>query len=153
MQEDPPVTDDEYVLSEQDVIITCTDTAGRIVYANDAFLRSSGYRREEVMGEPQSIVRHPDMPSEAFRDMWATIEENQPWAGVVKNRRIDGGFYWVVANVTPVFERGQKVGYMSVRTGSPAARRRRLRPVACSLAYRRSALAICSREGFVRTDM
>jgi aerotaxis receptor len=116
MQEDPPVTDDEYVLSEQDVIITCTDTAGRIVYANDAFLRSSGYRREEVMGEPQSIVRHPDMPSEAFRDMWATIEENQPWAGVVKNRRIDGGFYWVVANVTPVFERGQKVGYMSVRT-------------------------------------
>ncbi|WP_341318392.1 methyl-accepting chemotaxis protein [Paraburkholderia sp. IMGN_8] len=116
MRENLPVTDEEYVLSERDVIITRTDVSGRIVYANEAFLRSSGYQRGEVMGEPQNIVRHPDMPVEAFRDLWATIGRNQPWTGVVKNRRKTGGFYWVLANVTPVLERGQKVGYMSVRT-------------------------------------
>jgi aerotaxis receptor len=111
-----PVTNEEYVLSEQDVIITRTDLSGRIVYANEAFLKSSGFQRDEVMGEPQNIIRHPDMPAEVYRDMWDTIGMDLPWTGVVKNRRKTGGYYWVTANVTPVFERGRKVGYMSVRT-------------------------------------
>nr|WKF55824.1 Aerotaxis receptor [Paraburkholderia busanensis] len=116
MRENLPVTDDEYVLSGQDVIITRTDLQGRIVYANEAFLRSSGYPHAEVIGAPQNIVRHPEMPEEAYRDLWDTIGRDRPWTGVVKNRRKQGGFYWVLANVTPVFERGEKVGYMSVRT-------------------------------------
>jgi len=69
-----------------------------------------------VLGEPQNIVRHPDMPAKVFADMWRTLESDRPWTGVVKNRRADGGFYWVLANVTPVFKSGQKIGYMSVRT-------------------------------------
>ena len=116
MRHNLPVTDAEYILPDGEVIITRTDLSGRIVYVNDAFLRSCGYAREEVMGEPQNMVRHPDMPAEAFADMWNTIKANRPWAGVVKNRRANGDFYWVSANVTPVFDAGEKVGYMSVRT-------------------------------------
>jgi aerotaxis receptor len=116
MDENPAINNEEYVLSEQDVIISRTDLTGRILYANDAFLKSSGFSRDELVGQPQNIVRHPDMPSEAFRDLWATIGRDRPWTGVLKNRRKNGGFYWVVANVTPVFEGGKKVGYMSVRT-------------------------------------
>ncbi|WCM17940.1 methyl-accepting chemotaxis protein [Paraburkholderia bryophila] len=116
MHENLPVTDEEYVLSELDVIITRTDLTGNIVYANEAFLRSSGYPHVEVIGKPQNIVRHPDMPEEAYRDLWETIGGDRPWTGVVKNRRKQGGYYWVLANVTPVFEKGEKVGYMSVRT-------------------------------------
>jgi len=107
---------DEYVLSQDDVIITRTDLTGRIVYANTTFLTTSGYRMDEAIGAPQRIVRHPDMPSEAFADMWRTIGRGQPWAGVIKNRRKDGRFYWVAANVTPIFENGKRAGYMSVRT-------------------------------------
>jgi aerotaxis receptor len=105
-----------YHLSEQDVTISRTDTTGRIVYVNEAFIKSSGYTREELTGQPQSIVRHPDMPQAVFRDLWATIERDQPWTGLLKNRRKNGQSYWVLANVTPVFERGRKVGYMAVRT-------------------------------------
>lgn len=105
-----------YHLSEQDVTISRTDTTGRIVYVNEAFIKSSGYTREELTGQPQNIVRHPDMPQKVFRDLWATIERDQPWTGLLKNRRKNGQPYWVVANVTPVFEHGRKVGYMAVRT-------------------------------------
>jgi aerotaxis receptor len=116
MRHNLPISNVEYALPEGDVIITRTDLDGNIVYANDAFLRASGYSRDEVLGEPQNIVRHPEMPALAFADMWATVRSNRPWAGIVKNRRKDGGFYWVAANVTPLFEAGRKVGYMSVRT-------------------------------------
>lgn len=105
-----------YVLSERDVIISRTDTSGRIVYVNEAFIKSSGYTREELAGKPQSVVRHPDTPREVFRDLWETIGRDQPWTGVLKNRRKSGQTYWVLANVTPVFEQGRKVGYMAVRT-------------------------------------
>jgi aerotaxis receptor len=106
----------DYHLSERDVTISRTDTTGRIVYVNEAFVKSSGYTREELTGQPQNIVRHPDMPREVFRDLWNTIEHDQPWTGLLKNRRKNGQAYWVVANVTPVFEQGSKVGYMAVRT-------------------------------------
>jgi aerotaxis receptor len=110
-----PITDEEYVLPEGEVIITRTDVQSRITYANQAFLTSSGFSLEECMGQPQNIVRHPSMPPEAFADLWRTIKAGLPWTGIVKNRRKDGGFYWVRANVTPIVERGQIVGYMSVR--------------------------------------
>jgi aerotaxis receptor len=105
----------EYVLPDDEVIITHTDLTSRITYANPAFLSSSEFTLEECIGQPQNIVRHPEMPKEAFADLWLTIRSGKSWSGVVKNRRKHGGFYWVRANVTPMMDRGKIVGYMSVR--------------------------------------
>ena len=116
MTENLATAGEDYHLSERDVTISRTDTTGRIVYVNEAFVKSSGYTREELTGQSHNIVRHPDMPQEVFRDLWATIECDRPWTGLLKNRRKNGQPYWVVANVTPVFEHGRKVGYMAVRT-------------------------------------
>jgi aerotaxis receptor len=115
MRNNQPITNEEYVLPDGEVIITRTDLDSRITYANEAFLTSSGFSLEECLGEPQNIVRHPDMPREAFADLWRTIKSGKPWTGIVKNRRKNGGYYWVRANVTPIVERGHTVGYMSVR--------------------------------------
>ncbi len=115
MRNNGPVTNTEYVLPDDEVIITHTDPGGRITYANPAFVTSSEFSLEECLGQPQNIVRHPDMPREAFADMWQTIRAGKSWTGIVKNRRKSGGFYWVRANVTPMVDRGRIVGYMSVR--------------------------------------
>ncbi|HEY0942622.1 MAG TPA: methyl-accepting chemotaxis protein [Steroidobacter sp.] len=115
MRMNGPVTQAEYVLRDDDVIITHTDPTGRITYANPAFLHASQFSLEECLGEPQNIVRHPDMPREAFADLWATIQEGKSWTGLVKNRRKHGGFYWVRANITPISQNGRVSGYMSVR--------------------------------------
>lgn len=111
------VTDAEYVLPDGEVIITHTDPSSYITYANPAFLTSSEYTLEECLGQPQNLIRHPDMPKEAFADLWRTIRSGKSWTGLVKNRRKHGGFYWVRANVTPMVDpqRGEIVGYMSVR--------------------------------------
>ena len=116
MRSNMPITNDEYVLPDGEVIISRTDIKGRVTYVNESFVQSSGFSREEVMGKAHNIVRHPDMPPVAFEDLWNTIKEGQPWSALVKNRRKDGGFYWVRANVTPMVENGQISGYMSVRT-------------------------------------
>src|SRR4051794_3997079 len=116
-----PVTSEEYVLPEGEVIVTRTDLKGRVTYANDAFLRSCGFTREELLGKAHNIVRHPDMPPAAFQDLWDTIQTGKPWSALVKNRRKDGGFYWVKANVSPILENGRVVGYTSVRTKPAAA--------------------------------
>lgn len=108
-------TQAEYVLPEDEVIITHTDPSSRITYANPAFVNSSEFSLEECLGQPQNIVRHPDMPKEAFADLWATIRQGKSWTGIVKNRRKNGGFYWVRANVTPMMSKGRISGYMSVR--------------------------------------
>jgi aerotaxis receptor len=115
MRVNMPVTNEEYVLSEGEVIITRTDRSGRIAYANEAFLESSGFSLEECMGQPHNLIRHPDMPKEAFADLWRTIKDGKPWTAMVKNRRKNGGFYWVRANVSPVADGEQITGYMSVR--------------------------------------
>lgn len=116
MRDNGPVNDAEYVLPPDEVIITHTDPDSLITYANPAFLRSSEFSLEECLGQPQNIIRHPDMPKEAFADLWATIKAGNSWTGIVKNRRKGGGYYWVRANVTPrMDENGRIVGYMSVR--------------------------------------
>ncbi|MBL8266042.1 PAS domain-containing methyl-accepting chemotaxis protein [Steroidobacter sp.] len=116
MRNNGPVNQVEYVLPEGEVIITHTDTQSRITYANPAFLASSEFSLQECLGQPQNLVRHPDMPQEAFADLWATIKAGKSWTGIVKNRRKSGGFYWVRANVTPMMDgNGRIVGYMSVR--------------------------------------
>lgn len=111
-----PVTHNEYVLNEGMTIVSTTDLQGNINYANPYFIEVSGFSREELIGAPQNILRHPDMPAEAFADMWATIKAGRPWSGMVKNRCKNGDYYWVLANVTPVVENGRPIGYMSVRT-------------------------------------
>jgi aerotaxis receptor len=105
----------EFPLEDHEVIITSTDEKSYITFANEGFLRSSGYSLEECMGQPQNLVRHPDMPKAAFADMWNTIKKGDPWTGFVKNLRKDGRFYWVHANVTPIVKGGRITGYVSVR--------------------------------------
>jgi aerotaxis receptor len=111
-----PVTLEEYVLPEGEVIVTRTDLKGRITYSNDAFARSSGFTRSELLGKAHNIVRHPETPPTAFVDPWETIKTGKPWSALVKNRRKDGGCYWVRANVSPIVDEGRIIGYTSVRT-------------------------------------
>lgn len=117
MRHNLPVTDQEFPFPTGQTLVSTTDTKGRILYCNPAFIQVSGYGKQELLGQPHNLIRHPDMPEEAFRDMWDTIRSGYPWSAPVKNRRKDGSFYWVMANVTPLLnERGQCEGYMSVRT-------------------------------------
>lgn len=116
MRNTGPVTQREYLLPEGTTLVSATDLKSRITYCNPAFAEVSGFARDELIGQPHNLIRHPDMPAEAFRDMWRTLESGEPWTGVVKNRRKNGDHYWVRANVTPVLEQGRVVGYMSVRT-------------------------------------
>ena len=116
-----PVTGNEYVMGAGQSIVSKTDTRGRITYVNPSFVDVSGFSEDELLGKAHNIVRHPDMPPEAFADLWATLQAGEPWTGMVKNRRKNGDFYWVVANVVPIRERGRVTGYMSVRTAPTRA--------------------------------
>ena len=116
MRQNLPVTAIEYYLAENKHLVTKTDLKGRITYVNPYFVEASGFSEQELIGAPHSIVRHPDMPPEAFRDLWATLQAGLPWTGLVKNRRKNGDYYWVEASVTPVQEGGVVTGYLSVRT-------------------------------------
>lgn len=115
MRDQKPVTGREYRLRGNHFLISRTDLKGNIVYANPAFVEVSGYSRDELVGAPHNIVRHPDMPPQAFANLWRTIKNGDVWIGLVKNRRKDGGFYWVRAHVIPVMEAGVVSGYVSVR--------------------------------------
>ncbi|MBB5693117.1 methyl-accepting chemotaxis protein [Muricoccus pecuniae] len=116
MRDNGPITTNEVPLPEGTLLVSQTDTGGRIVFANDAFVQVSGFTREELIGAPHNLVRHPHMPKAAFRDLWDTVRAGQPWEGLVKNRAKNGDFYWVRANVTPVVENGIVQGYISIRT-------------------------------------
>ncbi len=111
-----PVTQREKPFPVGRYIVSRTDTKGIITYANDAFIELSGFSREELLGKNHNIVRHPDMPPQAFEDLWRTVKAGLPWRGIVKNRAKDGDHYWVDAFVVPMIENGQIVGYMSVRS-------------------------------------
>jgi aerotaxis receptor len=97
-------------------LISVTDTKGRITYCNTDFIKISGYSEEELLGQPHNLIRHPDVPAEAFRDLWATVESGKLWSAVVKNRCKNGDHYWVRANVTPMRDGDRIIGYLSVRT-------------------------------------
>ncbi|MEP7295279.1 MAG: methyl-accepting chemotaxis protein [Burkholderiales bacterium] len=116
MRHNDPVTRREYVLEPGTWLVSTTDPQGRILHCNASFIGVSGYDRHELLGQPHNLIRHPDMPEEAFRDLWHTLGRGQPWSGIVKNRRKNGDHYWVQANVTPMMDGASCVGYMSVRT-------------------------------------
>jgi aerotaxis receptor len=116
MRENHPVIDREYPLADGRSLVSTTDLKGRILYCNPSFISVSGFTKEELLGQPHNMIRHPDMPAEAFRDMWETIGSGRPWSALVKNRRKDGTYYWVRANVTPLMGSHGPTGYLSVRT-------------------------------------
>ncbi|MCH7345596.1 methyl-accepting chemotaxis protein [Pelomonas sp. CA6] len=116
MRVNEPVTQREHPFPSGQALVSTTDLKGRILHCNAAFIEVSGYSREELLGQPHNLIRHPDVPEEAFRDLWATIERGLPWSGIVKNRCKNGDHYWVSANVTPLMEGDKPVAYMSVRT-------------------------------------
>lgn len=109
------VLDQEFLFQGR-VIISETDTKGNITYANRKFCEISGYDRDELIGKPHSIIRHPDMPKEAFEKLWSTIQSGQIWHGLVKNLRKDGKFYWVETEVLPSKnDKGEITGYTAAR--------------------------------------
>ena len=116
MRKNLPVTTNEYVLPDDTLIVSKTDTKGKLTYFNEQFVSASGFTEAELMGQPHNIVRHPDMPPAAFQNLWDTVQAGKPWSGAVKNRRKNGDYYWVQASATPIWENGQITGYMSVRT-------------------------------------
>ncbi len=109
------VVDQEVPFPEGKLIVSRTDTEGIITHANQAFVDMSAYSREELIGQPHYILRHPDMPTVAFKGLWDTIEGGQKWHGYVKNLRKDGAYYWVHAVVVPNIRDGKVIGYSSVR--------------------------------------
>ena len=116
MRKNLPVSTIEYPFPRGHTLVSTTDTKGRILYCNPMFIEVSGFDKEDLLGQPHNLIRHPDMPEEAFRDMWETIAAGLPWSAPVKNRRKNGDYYWVMANATPLMENGRPMGYMSVRT-------------------------------------
>ena len=117
-----PVTSNELFLDPQRPIVTKTDLKGAITYANRAFIEISGFDEHELLGVNHNIVvRHPDMPPEAFADLWETVKVGKPWRGLVKNRAKNGDFYWVEAYVTPITVQGVVQGYVSVRSAPSRA--------------------------------
>ncbi|MFG6415346.1 methyl-accepting chemotaxis protein [Roseateles sp. DC23W] len=116
MRVNQPVTQREFDFPADATLMSTTDTQSYVKYANDAFIAVSGFSRDEVIGQPHNLVRHPDMPEAAFEDMWGTLKGGEPWTGFVKNRRKDGDHYWVRANAVPIVRGGRTQGFMSVRT-------------------------------------
>lgn len=110
------LVNEEVTFSNEEELVSVTDTRGVITYANPAFCRVSGYSESELVGKNHNMVRHPDMPKAAFADLWTKLKTRQSWRGAVKNRCKDGRYYWVDAFVTPVYDRGELIGYQSVRT-------------------------------------
>ncbi len=116
MRDNGPVTQREVDYPEETKLVSRTDDKGRITFVNAAFVAISGFSEEELTGGAHNIVRHPDMPQEAFADLWATLKSGAPWRGLVKNRTKSGDHYWVRADVMPVVEDGKAAGYVSIRS-------------------------------------
>lgn len=108
-------TDIEIPYPDGKLIVSTTDKDGVITHVNKAFVEMSGYTEDELLGSPHSILRHPDMPSVAFKDLWDTVNRGEHWQGYVKNLRKDGAYYWVKATVIPNIRQGKVVSYTSVR--------------------------------------
>lgn len=122
-------TDVEVAFPAGRLIVSRTDLQGIITHANDAFVEMSGYQREDLIGAPHHILRHPDMPKVAFKGLWDTLTEGKKWHGYVKNLRKDGSFYWVYATAVPNIRNGVVVGYTSVRRKPSRTRINELLPV------------------------
>nr|BFD41696.1 PAS domain-containing methyl-accepting chemotaxis protein [Pseudomonas sp. FFPRI_1] len=115
MKNNLPVSQRERVFPGEQRLISATDVRGKITYCNDEFVAVSGFSRDELIGSPHNLVRHPDMPEAVFAHMWSYLKDGKSWMGIVKNRCNNGDHYWVNAYVTPIFSQGVIAGYESVR--------------------------------------
>ncbi|WP_345980704.1 PAS domain-containing protein [Sulfurimonas sp. HSL3-2] len=114
MQRPKPVN--EEVFFDGRTLISETDTKGVITYVNRKFVEMSGYSAKEAIGQPHSILRHPDMPKAAFEEMWKVVQSGKMWEGYVKNLRKDGKFYWVIVNIIPKYDENDNIiGYTASR--------------------------------------
>lgn len=111
-----PITQKNIPFPSGRYLVTRTDLKGKIVDCNDAFIEISGFDKQELVGSSHNIVRHPDMPPQAFAQMWNRLKAGYPWRGLVKNRCKNGDHYWVEAVVVPVRKNGEVIGYLSVRS-------------------------------------
>lgn len=141
MRNNQPVTGCEYPFPPGKTVISYTDPKGQITRANAAFVELSGFTKEELIGQPHNLVRHPDMPPEAFRDLWRTLKKGRPWSGLVKNRRKNGDHYWVRAHASPLAD---GTGYVSVRV---AATREEISAAENLYARMRNDDSLCLDEG------
>ena len=117
----PKAVDKEFIFDGR-VIVSETDLKGVITFANRKFCEISGYTKEELVGEPHNIIRHPDMPKAGFAEMWKEIKSGKIWHGLVKNLRKDGLYYWVETEISPIFDTNNKItGYIAAR--KPANRK------------------------------
>ena len=116
MRNNQPVTKVEHSLKDGVFLVSTTDARGVITYADPNFVKISGFSEEDLLGQPHNLIRHPDMPPFAFKDLWDTINAGNIWTGIVKNRSKNGDYYWVDASVSPLVENGQAVGFISVRS-------------------------------------
>ena len=119
----------EVPFPEGRLIVSRTDLEGILTHANDAFVELSGWERDDLIGKPHHILRHPDMPKAAFKDLWDTVEAGKKWHGYVKNLRKDGSYYWVYATAVPNIRQGKIAGYTSVRRKPSRTRIEALIPV------------------------
>ena len=138
MRSNLPISNIEYPITDETLIVSKTDLKGKLIYFNDQFVQASGFTEQELIGQPHNIIRHPDMPPEAFENLWVTLKAGKPWAGAVKNRRKNGDFYWVLASATPIYEGGQISGYMSIRSRLPADQRQEAEQVYALLRARKA---------------
>ncbi len=115
----PEPVDKEYTF-EYSMIVSETDTEGVITYANRKLAEVSGYAKSELLGQPHSILRHPHMPKQVFKEMWTTIKSGKEWSGLVKNLRKDGRYYWVHQFIKPIFDKEQNItGFIAARKIPP----------------------------------
>ena len=106
----------ELIFGEHELIVSKTDTSGKITYGNELFLRLAGYEEHQIIGAPHNIIRHPDMPKIVFKLLWNSVKDGHEINAYVINQSKNGNYYWVYANVTPSFdENGSIAGYYSVR--------------------------------------
>ena len=118
MQRPNPINE-EYTF-EKGLIISSTDLQGKITYANRKFCEIAGYSKNELIGFNHNIIRHPDMPKAAFRELWTTIQEGKEWTGIVKNLRKDGRYYWVYSHISPILTQEEVTGYTAARRPASA---------------------------------
>ncbi len=119
----------EYILTEHDLIMSYTDLKGNITSVNDDFLRITGYSKEDFIGQSHKIIRHPDMPKAVYADLWKTILQKRTWTGLIKNKTQSGGFYWVRASITPIYQREEVIGYMAVHRNPNAETLKKIIPI------------------------
>ncbi|MDO6617676.1 PAS domain-containing methyl-accepting chemotaxis protein [Shewanella sp. 6_MG-2023] len=115
MRINQPIINSERALTNNCILLSTTDLKGNIKYANQEFINISEFSADELHGQPHNIVRHPDMPPQAFESMWQCINSGKPWVGIVKNRTKSGKYYWVNAYISPVYENGEIHEFQSIR--------------------------------------